>query len=268
MATNPTHGTYSASILGTISSHLEGLQGFGPMCLELIQNADDAKATSIVFDITDDALLVQNNSTFSERDFVRITEVASAGKSTDNELIGRFGIGFVSTYQVTDQPQIISSGKKLTLIPQEERFTHEDVGVTEGTLVRLNWATDSASSTRLALKQSAVTTSDFDKMQEDILAVLHQGVLFLRNLSQIELRRNGEVVEACNFERSSAKHLSVHFNSDGSVQDWVILTGDIETRAESLLAKFPQLSMHRRNTLISLAFRVNTDVFRNGYFYA
>ena len=37
-------GSYTASLLGNIRSHLAGLQGYDVMALELIQNADDAKA--------------------------------------------------------------------------------------------------------------------------------------------------------------------------------------------------------------------------------
>ena len=47
-------GSYTANLLGNIRSHLAGLQGYDVMALELIQNADDAKAEEIVFDITHD----------------------------------------------------------------------------------------------------------------------------------------------------------------------------------------------------------------------
>ena len=45
-------GSYTANLLGNIRSHLAGLQGYDVMVLELIQNADDAKAESVVFDNT------------------------------------------------------------------------------------------------------------------------------------------------------------------------------------------------------------------------
>ena len=57
----PQTGSYSVNLLGSIASNLAGLQGYDVMALELIQNADDAKASSISFDITDDALVVDNN---------------------------------------------------------------------------------------------------------------------------------------------------------------------------------------------------------------
>src|ERR1041385_1190388 len=58
-------GTYTANVLGTIRSHLEALQSYDVMALELIQNADDVGAREISFDVTDEALIVSNSAEFS-----------------------------------------------------------------------------------------------------------------------------------------------------------------------------------------------------------
>lgn len=58
-------GSYTANLLANIRSHLAGLQGFDVMALELIQNADDAQAAAIIFDITDKGLLVANSGKFT-----------------------------------------------------------------------------------------------------------------------------------------------------------------------------------------------------------
>lgn len=58
-------GSYTANLLGNIRSHLAGLQGYDVMALELIQNADDAKAEAVVFDISDRGLLVVNSGKFT-----------------------------------------------------------------------------------------------------------------------------------------------------------------------------------------------------------
>ncbi|KKA04613.1 hypothetical protein VP02_27315 [Pseudomonas ogarae] len=50
-------------------------------------------------------------------DYHRIADVGSGGKLSRDDNIGRFGIDFVSTYQVTNHPEIRSSGFKLTLHP-------------------------------------------------------------------------------------------------------------------------------------------------------
>lgn len=87
---------------------------------ELIQNADDAKATEIKFilDIRQDngnsklrgpALCCWNNSIFSEEDLRGITALSVGNKQNDASKIGRFGVGFVSVYNLTDVPQIMSN---------------------------------------------------------------------------------------------------------------------------------------------------------------
>ena len=102
-------GSYTANLLGNIRSHLAGLQGYDVMALELIQNADDAKAESVIFDVTDQGLVVFNSGQFTycggldrpcaflaegnyKCDYHRITDVGSGGKLTRGENIGRFGI--------------------------------------------------------------------------------------------------------------------------------------------------------------------------------
>ena len=58
-------GSYTANLLGNIRSHLAGLQGYDVMALELIQNADDAKAESVIFDVTDLGLVVFDSGEFT-----------------------------------------------------------------------------------------------------------------------------------------------------------------------------------------------------------
>ena len=125
--------SYSAPLISNIRQILTGLQGFDSMAREIIQNADDAGARSIRFDITDEALVVWNDAAFlscglnsdecpwttsgspqlgkrKACDFHAISKVGSGNKYNQPGLIGRFGIGFVSVYQLTDQPVIRSQG--------------------------------------------------------------------------------------------------------------------------------------------------------------
>ena len=176
-------GSYTANLLGNIRSHLAGLQGYDVMALELIQNADDAKAEEIIFDITDDGLLVRNSGHFTycgdlykscayladgnyKCDYHRITDVGSGGKLSRGENIGRFGIGFVSTYQVTDHPEIRSSGIKLTLRPELGQWYIEPYEEASGTSFFLPWAHDPESEARLALGVSHVSISHVGQLAD------------------------------------------------------------------------------------------------------
>src|SRR5688572_10217868 len=168
-------GSYTANLLGNIRSHLAGLQGYDVMALELIQNADDAEAEEIEFDITDQGLLITNSGVFTycgnlnvrpcgfakETDYAcdyhRIADVGSGGKLTRGGNIGRFGIGFVSTYQVTDHPEVRSAGIKLTLHPEDGQWFIEPFDQTTGTTFFLPWAVDSNTPARRALGVSHVS---------------------------------------------------------------------------------------------------------------
>ena len=44
---NVTKIPYGQDLIGGLSAHLKSLQGYDVMALELLQNADDAKATKI-----------------------------------------------------------------------------------------------------------------------------------------------------------------------------------------------------------------------------
>ena len=99
-----------------------------PIFKELIQNADDAKATEISFlydgrsndhlmsSLIDKsmkhwqgpALWVHNNAIFTKEDFENIRRLNAGTKESDTTKIGKFGLGFNSVYHLTDVPCFLS----------------------------------------------------------------------------------------------------------------------------------------------------------------
>ena len=95
---------------------------------EMLQNADDAGATelnvcydarthaterrTLFFPDMEDshgpALVIHNNSIFTDDDFKNITKLAGATKEGSPLKIGKFGVGFCSVYHITDVPSFIS----------------------------------------------------------------------------------------------------------------------------------------------------------------
>ena len=93
---------------------------------ELIQNADDAGATTVKFLVDwrkgqtgslfspgmakcqGPALWAYNNAVFSDEDFENINKLAGETKVEDISKIGRFGLGFNAVYHLTDVPSFIS----------------------------------------------------------------------------------------------------------------------------------------------------------------
>ncbi len=278
-------GSYTANLLGNIKSHLAGLQGYDVMALELIQNADDAKAESVVFDVTDQGLLVSNSGKFAycgdldkecaflaegnyKCDYHRITDVGSGGKLNRSENIGRFGIGFVSTYQVTDHPEIRSAGIKLQLHPEKGQWFVESFEQPEGTTFFLPWADDPNTQARLALGVSHVSTAHIDQLVTDFEKVLRKSLLFLRHVRTAELRRNGKLLLACDLDRTDGSELTARFRPSGEVEHWHILRSDAADSAARLYATHPQLKYLGRGTKISIGMRINPEPLAEGLLYA
>ena len=79
---------------------------------ELLQNAEDAGATRILFSLFDDRLEVTHDGRlFNERDVRGVCGVGEGTKAEDLTQIGKFGIGFKSVYAYTATPEVHSGGE-------------------------------------------------------------------------------------------------------------------------------------------------------------
>jgi hypothetical protein len=77
---------------------------------ELIQNAEDARATELSFELFSDRLEVRHDGRpFTEADVRGVCGVGQSRKSLTS--IGQFGIGFKSVYAYTKTPHVYSSGE-------------------------------------------------------------------------------------------------------------------------------------------------------------
>ena len=76
---------------------------------ELLQNAEDTKATEASFELTSEGLSFEHNGRpFSEEDILGITNIGMGTKSDDADTIGRFGVGFKAVFAYTETPRIWS----------------------------------------------------------------------------------------------------------------------------------------------------------------
>jgi hypothetical protein len=79
---------------------------------ELIQNAEDAGATEVAFELFEDRLELRHDGRlFTEADVRGICGVGHSDKASDLTAIGKFGIGFKSVYAYTRTPRIYSGGE-------------------------------------------------------------------------------------------------------------------------------------------------------------
>ena len=100
---------------------------------ELLQNADDAKATKVCVildkrhhtaekipfkngnDLKGPAILVWDDKDFTDENLKGIQELGLGSKRNDNESVGQFGIGFNAVYHVTDCPSLYTRGNTLCI---------------------------------------------------------------------------------------------------------------------------------------------------------
>ncbi|KAM4628232.1 sacsin isoform 2-T2 [Polymixia lowei] len=137
-----------------IKSILNAYPSEKEMLKELLQNADDAKATEIyfVFDprthatdrIFDDkwvpmqgpSLCVYNNQPFTENDVRGIQNLGRGTKEANPGKTGQYGIGFNSVYHITDCPSFISNNDILCIFDPHARYAPGATSVSPGRMFR------------------------------------------------------------------------------------------------------------------------------------
>lgn len=76
---------------------------------ELLQNAEDTKATEASFSLTSAKLVFEHNGRpFNKHDIRGITDIGEGTKAENDGKIGRFGIGFKAVFPYTETPRIWS----------------------------------------------------------------------------------------------------------------------------------------------------------------
>eukprot|EP00061_Rhincodon_typus_P018940 g48334.t1 len=137
-----------------IKSILNAYPSEKEMLKELLQNADDAKATEIyfIFDprehpgdrIFDDkwaplqgpAICVYNNQPFTEDDIRGIQNLGRGTKEGNPGKTGQYGIGFNSVYHITDCPAFISDNDVLCIFDPHARYAPGSTNVSPGRMFR------------------------------------------------------------------------------------------------------------------------------------
>ena len=146
---------------------------------ELLQNAEDAGATDVFFDLTPEYLGFQHNGKpFSKDDIWSITDIGKSTKVNDNDTIGQFGIGFRSVFVYTSSPKVWSPTYS---------FIIEDY-VMPSLLPDRN---DLGGLTRFELpfnKSDMTPECAYDEISRKLQDISENTLLFLNNITSIEWR--------------------------------------------------------------------------------
>lgn len=278
--------------LGNLGSKLADLQGYATLAQELIQNADDVgDAEWLRFDIRSDGLVVDNGGSFRSCghlelddcpwladpnrarrcDFHRFAWIGSGDKRLEDNTTGAFGIGFLTVYQITDAPELISVGEHWILdeLAQEaERIRVCDgcdrcrAAALPGTRFVLPWARDPESPLRRELHAQAFGEGEEVALGNALRGLLPDSMLFLRSLERIGLAVDGVTVLDLHRLCDGSEVL---VQSDGVLRSWRRFSFSFADEAQVLRAKYPGKIEDSRSTEVIVAF---TDGDNDGRLFA
>lgn len=177
---------YAINKANFIRQALAGYVGGSAIFSEMVQNADDAGATRISFHFTRDALIVRNDSLFSDQDIINITDIASGGKRDEEGKIGTWGTGFLSVFHLTDAPELHSAGQRIEFDPTKNDLPVYPSTITDSTEFRLPWRSNESALGR-HIEAKVWTREDINDLRTGIGPVIYRLIIFLRRVRVIEV---------------------------------------------------------------------------------
>lgn len=246
-------GNWDSVILGSIATHLTQLKTWDQAVKELVQNADDAKATEILFSISETAITVSNNSyltycnfpnesykacDFKDKtkndycDLHAIKTLSSQNKRKNSEATGKFGIGFVSTFLFTDQPTISSGNIRMTFLPAQDKIPVKVApDRQEGTIIYLPWAMDPESPVRIGLEKPAIDLNQIPEIVCEIVESCIRSFIFVRNLQNIKVSMHSTLKLDLTREKNGDEIVITDVLSDKSTS-WLLLKSDSQSSGQ------------------------------------
>lgn len=207
---------------------------------ELLQNAEDADATEVVFIIKNDKLVFAHNGIrlFNEADINSITNINDSTKKDNYVQAGKFGIGFKSVYAFTETPSIYCDSinfkiEKLLLPTEIEPLEGKKKGWTE-----FHFPFDSVKISAEEAKR---------KIKHGLLEIENTTLLFLNNIISIRyILEDG--TESC-VKKECAENVVTS-----------ILWVSGEPKAKSIWKKYSRTAqLHEKRISVDLAFQMEYE---------
>jgi hypothetical protein len=270
MSPDPVYLDQGVDYLGFLNAKLRDLRGWSTLINELVQNADDAEgATTLLIDITEQALVVENNGVFKgcesvearecawgglPCDFHAFRRVASGHKRHERNTTGAFGIGFISVYQITDHPRLESGSLTWDMNPAEVETrriqSRKRASPLNATRFTLPWAFDKTS-IRERLAQAPVERATLVELPHTVADALRLAAPFLRRLTRLELRCSGRSVTTITCKRDASSQ-ELRVASGNAVQLWRRLDAAFEDEAKLLRAHHGAAIEDKRSCRVSV----------------
>jgi hypothetical protein len=189
---------------------------------ELIQNAEDAGATELTFELFEDRLEVRHDGRpFTEADVRGVCGVGKSGKSGDLTKIGKFGIGFKSVYAYTKNPRVYSSDEHFRIENYVRPFPADPLDEpVPGTLFVFPFDHDTV--------PAAMAVAEISSALNGIEPAT---LLFLRNIECVRIRGTtiaGSVLERTTVGRTgSSRHVTLA-KGRGRGEEWFVWHRQLE----------------------------------------
>jgi hypothetical protein len=211
--------------------------------LELLQNAQDARATRVRFDLHPDRLEVRHDGRdFTEADVRGICGIKDSTKEDDPDQIGRFGVGFKSVYAYTSRPTVHCGDEHFQV--QDYVLPHRADPVDPGA----GWSTLQI----LPFDRSDVTPKDaVDQISGRLQRLSGRTILFLSNLTELQWFAPGGLTD----------HILRDTRPDPAARRVSLLAGaDSESEEEWLVfARRVHLAHGRDPGTVEVAFALTRD---------
>ena len=188
---------------------------------ELIQNAEDAGATEVAFELFEDRLELRHDGRpFTAADVRGVCGVGKSAKAGDLTAIGKFGIGFKSVYAYTRSPRIYSGGEHFRIENYVRPVAVEPLPVAPPeTLFVFPFDHDTVSAA-VAVREIAAA----------LTAIQPRILLFLTSIERLRVHGAGvagSVIERSVVERGdSARHVTL--SQDGRRKEWLVWHRPVE----------------------------------------
>lgn len=234
---------------------------------ELLQNAEDAGASSVRFEVLPNKLIFAHNGSepFSIKHIRAITSIANSTKTTEDSKAGKFGIGFKSVFAFTETPHIYTDDIcfKITdmFLPEEipQRTTNEETIFEfpfDNSKLPANIAIEKIEA---GLKDINATTLLFLSNVKEIVYSLSNGKSGIIEAKHNTKNKKMDTISEYIF--SEFVHCSSAFD-DGKVDedtDWLRFNRRIEIQTED-----GQTKTH----WVNIAFPIKRDNSKQGYVFS
>ena len=183
---------------------------------ELLQNAEDAFAQKVIFELYPDKLVFKHNGTkqFDIHDIDSITSISSSTKKDNYIQAGKFGIGFKSVYSFTDTPRIYCDTVSFKIISMMIPELIQALPDREKGWTVFIFPFDS---------EKMTVDYAYSRINKGLSDIDSSSLLFLNNISEIRTRDNGKELNLIrkNTEDRNVSIESLSGNGACNIRKWL-----------------------------------------------